>query len=138
MTRDLAERGSVTVELALITPVLLTLLLLTVSLGRMAAARSDVDAAARDAARAASLARSTNQAIDDGTDAARRTLTEGGVTCRKLMVAIDADSFRAGGSVRATVSCDAELETLSGIGLPGSRTISSTFVEPVDLYRGTR
>ena len=55
MTRD---RGSASLELVLLTPVLLALLLLVVTAGRYGAARSDVDAAGRDAAAPASLERS--------------------------------------------------------------------------------
>ncbi len=45
------ERGSASVELVLMTPVLIVLLLFVVALGRLAAARGEVDAAARDVAR---------------------------------------------------------------------------------------
>ncbi len=130
------DQGSVSTELVLITPVLITLLLVVVSLGRLASARSDVDAAARDAARAAANTRSSVQAIDAGERAARAALIEGGVTCRTLTVAVDTDEFRSGGTVRATVSCTVELESLTGVALPGSRTVTATFLAPVDQYRG--
>ena len=132
----LEERGSASVELALITPVLIVLLLVVVSLGRVAGARADVDAAARDAARAAVNARSASQAIAFGGQAARASLDEGGVTCRSLTVDIDISDFRAGGLVRATVSCRVELDTLTGSALPGSHTITASFLAPVDRYRG--
>ena len=99
-------------------------------------ARGDVDAAARDAARAAVNARSAAQAIDAGNDAARVALVEGGVTCRSLAVEIDTSAFRAGGVVRATVACTVELESLTGVALPGSRTVTSSFLAPVDQFRG--
>ncbi len=51
------ERGSAAVELVLATPVLVALMLLAVAGGRLASARGEVDAAARDAARAASIGR---------------------------------------------------------------------------------
>ncbi len=124
------------IELALITPVLLVLMLVVVSLGRVASARGDVDAAARNAARAAVNARSAAQAIDAGNDAARVALVEGGVTCRSLAVEIDTSAFRAGGVVRATVACTVELESLTGVALPGSRTVTSSFLAPVDQFRG--
>ena len=49
-------RGSASLELVLVTPVVLLLLLFVVCAGRLAEARADVDRAARDAARAASIA----------------------------------------------------------------------------------
>lgn len=51
------ESGGVTVELVLLTPLLLLMLLFVVALGRTVSARLDVDGAAAQAARAASIAR---------------------------------------------------------------------------------
>jgi Flp pilus assembly protein TadG len=45
------ERGSVSIELVLLTPVLVAMLLLVVAFGRIQNARADVEAAARAAAR---------------------------------------------------------------------------------------
>jgi hypothetical protein len=124
-------------ELVLVTPVLLLLLMLVVLGGRYAQARADVDAAARDAARAASNARAVFGAEVAGRDAARSSLREGGVTCRRLDVVVDAAAFVPGGLVTATVSCTVDLGDLAGLRVPGSRLFSSTFSEPVDVYRGT-
>jgi Flp pilus assembly protein TadG len=136
--RRVRERGSVTTELVILTPVLIALLLFVVGLGRLAAARSDVDAAARDAARAASLARSAEEAERAGTAAARATLTEGGVTCRRLLVDIDRSGFGAGGVARANVTCLVQLEALTGVRVPGAQTVRASFAEAVDVHRGLR
>ncbi|MEW6473141.1 MAG: TadE family protein [Actinomycetota bacterium] len=130
------QRGSAAVELVLVTPVLIALMLFVVAGGRLASARADVDAAARDSARAASIARSPATAEREGTTAAHANLTDRGVTCRTLTVTIDTSEFRPGGRVAATVSCDIELADLTGLGLPGRRTVSSRFVEPIDAFRG--
>ena len=53
------ERGSAAFELTLLAPVLVVILLFGVGLGRMAHARQQVEAAAADSARAASLERNT-------------------------------------------------------------------------------
>lgn len=130
------ERGSAAVELVLVTPVLLVLLLLVVFGGRLAQARAQVDEAARDAARAASLARSPSAAQADGQAAAAATLSERGINCRELDVVIGVDGFAPGGTVTATVTCTADLTDLVGLGVPASRSISAQFREPVDVYRG--
>lgn len=130
------EAGSMSLELVLVTPILLLLLMLVVMGGRYAQARADVDAAARDAARAASNARAVVGAQVAGRDAARASLREGGVTCRRLDVAVDASAFVPGGLVTATVSCSVDLGDLTGLRVPASRVFSSTFSEPVDTYRG--
>jgi Flp pilus assembly protein TadG len=135
--RARGETGSASLELVLITPALVVLLLLVVMGGRYAQARADVDSAARDAARAGSIARGTDSAEADGEAAARARLREGGVTCRTLTVAVDTSQFRAGGSVTATLSCTVDLGDLTGLAVPASRTFSARFTEPVDVYRGT-
>jgi Flp pilus assembly protein TadG len=120
----------------LITPVILALLLLVVTAGRYGAARADVDAASRDAARAASLERSPAAAEDAAEAAARRRLDDREVVCRDFVMALDVSEFRSGGSVSATVSCQADLSDVSGLGLPGSVGFEATFSHPVDTYRG--
>ena len=57
MGRRRDERGSAAVELVLLTPLLVSLMLFVVALGRMASAEGTVDDAARDAARSAANAR---------------------------------------------------------------------------------
>lgn len=130
--------GSMSLELVLMTPVLLVLLLLVVAGGRLAQARGDVDGAARDAARAASLARDPVTAESVARAAARFRLREGGVTCRQLDLEVDTGSFVPDGFVTATVSCAVDLGDLTGLRLPASRVMTSTFAEPLDAFRGTR
>lgn len=131
------DRGAATTELVLLTPVLIIMLLFVVALGRIASTRQDVDAAARDAARAAANARSPAAARADGTAAAEASLTEQGITCRNLTVTVDTAVFRAGGTVTAAVSCTVDLADLTSLSIPASRTITATFTAPIDLYRGT-
>lgn len=130
------DRGSASLELVLLTPVLVLLVLLVAFAGRTAQTRADVDRAARDAARAASIARTPETAVEDGGSAASATLTAGDVTCRTLTVDVDTSTFVAGGSVRATVTCAVDLTDLGLLGLPGSKSLTATFTQPVDVYRG--
>jgi Flp pilus assembly protein TadG len=134
----MSQRGSATVELVLLTPLLLLMLVFVVFLGRLGQARSDVDRAARDAARAASIARSTDAADAAGLAAAHDTLQSGGVSCRRLGVMVDTSAFAAGGEVAATVTCTVDLADVAELGLPGSKTLTSRFSEPVDAFRGVR
>jgi|SRR5579884_3015836 len=129
------QQGSAAVELVLLTPVLVVLLLFVVAVGRLAETRGDVDAAARDAARAASIARGPDSARTDGEAAARQRLAEGRVTCRTLDVQLSTAEFRSGGTVAATVGCVVDLSDLTLLGVPGTRRVSATFAEPVDIFR---
>lgn len=129
-------RGSASLELVLVTPVVLLLLLLVVCAGRLAEARADVDRAARDAARAASIARDPSSAEDAGTSAASATLESGDISCQSLDVSVDVSRFTTGGTVVTTVSCTVDLADLAELRVPGTRTLTATFVEPIDTFRG--
>lgn len=131
----LGERGSAAAEMVLVTPVLLILLLFMVLLGRFAVARTDLDGAARDAARAASLERSFPAAAASARTAAESTLASRDVTCRVLDVSVDAD-FSPGGWVAAEVSCTVDLTELSLLAVPGTKSMTSRFVSPLETYRG--
>ena len=124
-------------ELVLITPAVLVLLLLVVAGGRLALARERVDAAARDAARAGTIARSPGAARAEAILAARGRLADAGVTCRTLAVTVDVADFRPGGTVSTTITCTVGLGDLTLVGVPGTRTVTATAVETVDTLRGT-
>jgi Flp pilus assembly protein TadG len=130
------DAGSAALELALITPVLLALLLLVVALGRLGAARQDVDAVAAQAARAASIALSPAEARSAAQQAASAALAAGSLTCQALEVDVDTTSFRPGGQVAVDVACTVALGRVSDIGLPGARVLRARAVEVVDTYRG--
>ncbi|MEW6473546.1 MAG: TadE/TadG family type IV pilus assembly protein [Actinomycetota bacterium] len=131
------QRGSASTELALLTPALVAVLLLMVAFGRMARGRADVDSAARDAARAASLARSPDGAQVLAEQAAAATLTTEGLSCRHFQVVVDLADFRPGGLVAADVSCAVDLADLTLLRLPGSKMLTARSVSVVDRFRET-
>jgi len=133
-----AERGSASVELVLLTPVLVGLLCLTVAFGRIQGARSDIESAARVAARTASTQRDATAARTAGQNAASAELDGGGYRCGSLEVDIDTVDVTAGATVTATVECTVGLGDVTGMGIPSTHTFSAVFTEPLDRYRGTR
>lgn len=137
MTGPGAERGSAAVEIVLITPLLITLLLFVVMLGRLGSARGTVDAAARDAARAASIARSPSAARSAAVDAANASTRTAGLHCGSLTV--DITGYESPGTtIEATVSCTVPLGDLAlGLHIPATRTLTGHFLAPVDQYRGS-
>lgn len=134
MTRQ--EGGLASLELALLTPALLALLLFVAAAGRLASIRGHVDSAARDAARAGTLARSPGTASGDAIAAAEVRLLAAGVECRPLTVEVDTAEFRAGGQVASTITCVVDLGDLILLGVAGARVITAEAVEPVDTFRG--
>ena len=129
------ETGSVVAELVLLTPLLILILLFVVALGRLAGTRIDVDGAAAQAARAASIARDPATATAMAQQTATAALGSAHVTCAQLSVSTDTAQFQPGGLVAVTVTCTVSLSDLSGLRLPASESISSRFVEVVDTYR---
>jgi Flp pilus assembly protein TadG len=133
--RQLTNGGSATVELVLITPVLIVLLLFVVAAGRFAIARNRVDEAARDAAREASTWATPVAATNNGVARGLASLTGGGVTCRNPAVSIDTSQLRPGGEVVADVTCRVELGDVMGLRVGGWRTFQARAVAVVDTFR---
>jgi Flp pilus assembly protein TadG len=129
------ESGSVATELVLLTPLLLLMLLFVVALGRTVSARMEVDGAAAQAARAASIARDPATATAMAEQAATTALGSDHVTCANLTVTTDTADFAPGGQVAVTVTCTVDLADLVGLRLPASQSISSTSTAVIDLYR---
>lgn len=133
------DRGSVTLELAILGPALLVLLSLVIAAGRIAVSGGAIEAAARDAARQASIARDPATARDLARAAATDTLTRQGLDCAPLTVRLDTAGFTApvgaGAQVSAQVTCVVTLADLAVPGLPGTKTLRAEFASPLDSYR---
>ena len=130
------ERGSMALQLALMTPVLLLLVVVAVYAGRLESGQARVDDAAHDGARAATLARSPAAALAAARSAALATLGSA-PDCRSASVDVDLSGFRPGGSVAVSVRCDIERGDLGLLPIPGTATLTGTSVSAVDLYRVT-
>jgi Flp pilus assembly protein TadG len=131
------DSGSAAAELVLLTPLLVLMMLLTVAAGRLVQARLQVDSAAQQAARAASLARDPATATADATATATAALASENLTCANLAVSTGTSDFQPGGQVTVQVSCTVALSGLALLHLPGTRTLTSRFAAPIDVYRGT-
>jgi Flp pilus assembly protein TadG len=129
------ESGSVATELVLLTPLLILMLLFVVALGRTVSARLEVDGAAAQAARAASIARDPATATAMAQQTATAALSSDHVTCADLTVNTNTAQFAPGGSVAVTVTCTVNLADLVGLRLPASQAISSTSTSVIDQYR---
>ena len=136
-TRD--DRGSVTLELAILTPALILVLGLLALAGRVQVAASAVEHAAAAGARAASLARTIDAAHTAATDAVGRELAAAGIACATTSVTVDVVGLTAPlgdpASVTVTASCTVSMADLAVPGLPGARTLTGQAVSPIDRYR---
>lgn len=132
--RHHSEQGTMSVEMVILAPVLLLVVMLAVAGGRLVSAEGRVQAASRDAARAASMERSTGAA----NAAANDSLGAADSTAHGCSASIDSGDFGRGGTVTVSVDCRVELSDLGLVFLPGTTTVSATSTAPVDKWRGTR
>lgn len=134
------ERGDASVEAAIFLPLLGILVLVVVFGGRHTTAEQGVQSAASAAARSASIARSTDTAHADAVAAATASLDNHGVNCVSTDVSVDLSGFSApvgtDAQVTVEVTCQVGLADLSVPGMPGSISVSSTAISPIDTYRG--
>ena len=139
MNAQATERGSVSVELALLAPALLLLLAFAVVAGRTQIAEGAVQEAARAAAREASLAPDAATAAARAGAQAERTLDAQDLRCEGTTVDVDTAGFQAPlgqpGDVTVSITCVVGMADLLAPGLPGSVTVEASFISPVDAYR---
>lgn len=120
------ERGSFSLELAVLAPTLLLVISFIISVGRVTEGRAVTQGAARDAARAASINHNGGAAANQAAQEAYGRATQGR-DCDPLP-AVPAPE--PGGRVEITVTC--RVTTLWG-----SQPITRTALSAVDIYRGT-
>jgi Flp pilus assembly protein TadG len=136
MTRLRGDRGNAVTETVLLVPVLLIVVLFVVFVGRITSTNHDIAAAARDAARAASIAATADQADSSARDTAAATLEGQHVRCDNLAVNVDTLNFNAGGNVAVAIDCTVSLADVAGLLVPGSATLHARAVEVIDRFRG--
>jgi Flp pilus assembly protein TadG len=133
------DAGNAALELVVLAPVIFILIALVVAAGRTSIAQGSVDAAARDAARQASISLTPGAAEVAAQSSAQAALSQDGLDCH-ARVFVDTRQFTSvpvglPASVSATVRCQVPLSDLVVPGLPGSRTLWFTFTSPLDPYR---
>lgn len=139
------ERGSASVEVAILLPAFIMLMVVASFVGRVTIAQNAVDLAAHDAARAASIEREGDLAAAAATDAANDTLDELDVLCASRTIIPDVAGAFANADfgpqegappvVTVTVEC-----TLDFAGFPlldfATHDVSARYTSPLDWYRG--
>ncbi|CAM3067335.1 TadE/TadG family type IV pilus assembly protein [Actinomyces slackii] len=129
-----AEAGTMSVEMIVMVPVLLLIILVAVAGGRLVSAEGMVQAASRDAARAASMERSSFAA----SAAANASLAQADTAGAACSSTTNVGSFGRGGRVEVTVRCRVTLADLGLVFLPGATTVTARSTAPVDTWRGSR
>ena len=138
-TRWRDDRGSESVELAILLPVGILVLAMLVIGARIALAGDRVSGVAGIAARDASLARSATAAQQTATASATDALADRNLHCADVQVSVDTSGFNsapgAPASVTVAVACTVDLSDIGVAGMPGSRTLRDTATSPLDPAR---
>lgn len=134
------ERGSASIEAVIVLPAFLLFVSLIIAAGRVQIAHQAVDAAAAEAARAASISRTAGEAQQVGTVSGQQALTNQHLACDPATISIDTTGFSvpvgSPAQVSANVVCVVDLGDVAIPGLPGSITITSQAQSPLDVFRG--
>lgn len=127
------ERGSATVELVLLTPVLMMLALFVVIAGRAGESQIQVHHAADQAARAASMVSpAAMQQVAE--NVAFGDLANNGIGCIRAKVAVSFDDSQTSPSVTVSVECVVNRDGLDLLGL-SERFVKANSTEVIDRWR---
>jgi Flp pilus assembly protein TadG len=140
--RRRGEHGSMAVEFVVVAPAFVLLLLLVSAGGQWVGVNGQVGGAARDAARAASVARSVGGALAQAQLAASQDLPglcPGSPAGRPQVTVIpvsggQGSSFAAATEVQVRVACDVRLTAFGLVGFPAHQTFTATGVAPLDTF----
>ncbi|MGA1753046.1 MAG: TadE/TadG family type IV pilus assembly protein [Pontimonas sp.] len=129
--RQVRDKGSASVEMVLITPLLVIFVLFVIFGGRSVESSSDVKHAADQGARAASMV-ATSRMPNAARRAAEADLVARRVSCP--IPKIDVRTSQDGRTVTVTVSCRADSRGLDLLGV-STRSMTASSTEVVDRYR---
>lgn len=133
------DRGSATLELVIVAPIMLLILAGIVAAGRIALAQQAVQSVAYDVARAASISRDAPSARSAAQQVAALSLASNQLGCAPSTIDVTTGGFSSAvGStavVDATILCTVRLSDIALPGIPGSITITRAATSPIDQYR---
>jgi hypothetical protein len=133
------DRGSESVELAILLPIGILILAMLVVGARIALAAERISGVAGIAARDASIARSAADAQSVATSSATAALAADDLHCTDIRVTVDTSGFTAppgtGAAITVDVWCTVDLSDIGVSGLPGSKTLHDQASSPLDPAR---
>ncbi|WP_420538765.1 pilus assembly protein [Nonomuraea africana] len=100
-----------------------------VGAGRLVEAQGEVNGAARDAARAASVQRTLDGA-EGAAEASAKAALEG--QCAAPQISLEGTAWQEGGQVRAEVTCELNLDFL---GFGATKQMTGMSVVPLEQFR---
>lgn len=131
-----SETGTLAVEMAIIVPSILLIFGLIFAYGRAASVNGYLESGTRDAARAATLARSYAEAEDRAREILREATQGLPQACQDTLDVNLSEPFAAGEPITVSTSCSYGLADIGLPGAPGTITPESSFTSMLDPYRG--
>lgn len=133
MNNRRSDPGSTSVELVIMTPILMVLALFVVLSGHSGEALRQVQHAADQGARAASQASALGRQ-QSAISAASTDLQASGISCRSPRISVESIRLGRLDTVRVTVSCNVEHSGLALLRLHERRVVADS-TEVIDYYR---
>jgi Flp pilus assembly protein TadG len=130
------DRGALSIEYVIVAPMILALFALIYAMGLVAQVGGVLDAGTRDAARAASLANTYDQASNAATSLIKDELGNSSPSCLATLKVevLPAGRFDPGETLTVRATCRYDLhDKISG--LPGAVTVTSQFASMIDPNR---
>ncbi|MDA0193240.1 MAG: pilus assembly protein [Actinobacteria bacterium] len=127
------ERGSLTVELVLLAPVLMAMVLFGVHAGRLGEAKIQVQHAADQGARAGSQA-SESKMVESSRHASERDLRLSGVACIDVSIQVERVAAGSVDAVRVSISCRVRDDGTELLGLFPD-VVHASSIEVIDRWR---
>lgn len=133
------DRGSESVELAILLPIGLLVLAFIVVGARIVLASDRMSGVAGIAARDASIARSADSAQSIAKTSAEHALASDNLHCTDIRVSVDTSGFNAAPGTNAAIHvdvwCTVDLSDIGVTGLPGAKTLHDSATSPLDPAR---
>lgn len=128
-----SDRGSASIEMVLLAPVLMVMVLFVVYAGRSTQALVTIRQAADRGARAASMVHPSRMDVV-GTQAVLDDLQRNGMQCARSMVNVAVDGETTIRSVLVEVECTISQQGLALLGIR-DRTLYAKSIEVIDVWR---
>ena len=136
MTPVRDERGSLSVELAMLAPGLLLIFALIFAYGQKGQIHGTLESGTRDGARSATASRTYDEAVERAKDAVTRAIKGTPQACQDSLKVTVSRDFQPGNAITVTSTCSYGLSDIGFPGAPGSMKSTATFVSMLDPNRG--
>lgn len=134
--RGREERGSLSVEMAMIAPGLFLVFGLIFAYGRVGQVNGTLEAGTRDGARSATQARSYDEARQRASDAVKQAIGDAPEACQDSVKVRITGKFEPGEAVTVSADCRYGLSDIGLPGAPGTVHTESSFTSMLDPNRG--